>query len=172
MATIRRVMFLTAVLCGCVGHTVLRAQVPPPGVAGVDTVTVFTKAYVARIRGNVSSVYMGQELNGILRMPRGWYFTGRLAMDESYYRLQDRRDERRNLTGNLSMPLGPRILLTGALAHNGFFNRVVTSSGEAQNFKNDTQRAEMHDVINKTLEVYGKNVEARLLGALARMHRR
>ncbi len=117
------------------------AQVPLPP-ATVDTVTVFTKAYSAKIRGNVSSVYMGHELNGILRMPRGWYFAGRLAMDESFYRLQDRRDESKNLSGNLSMPFGPRLLLTGALSHRGFFNRVVTFSGEAQDFKTDTQRAD------------------------------
>jgi hypothetical protein len=85
---------------------------------------------------------MGQELNGLIRMPRGWQFSGRLAMDESLYRLQDRRGESRNLLANLSMPFGQRVLLTGSLSHNGFFNRVVTSSGEAQNFKNDTQRAD------------------------------
>jgi len=32
--------------------------------------------------------------------------------------------------------------LSGALSHNGFFNRVVTFSGEAQDFKTDTQRAD------------------------------
>ncbi len=118
------------------------AQVPPSSVAMVDTVTTFTKAYTARIRGDVSRVYMGHELNGMLRMKRGWRFSGRLAMDESFYRLQDRRDESKSLIGNLVMPFGPRILLTGTLAHNGFFNRVVTFSGEVQNFRNDIQRAD------------------------------
>ncbi len=73
------------------------AQVPPSSVAMVDTVTTFTKAYTARIRGDVSRVYMGHELNGMLRMKRGWQFSGRLAMDESFYRLQDRRDESKSL---------------------------------------------------------------------------
>jgi hypothetical protein len=85
---------------------------------------------------------MGHELGGLLRMVRGWQFSGRLAMNESFYRLQDRRDESKSLIGNLTMPFGPRVLLTGTLAHNGFFNRVVTFSGEAQNFRNNTQRAD------------------------------
>jgi len=122
--------------------TKAKAQIapsPPPVV--VDTVTSFNKAYIGRIRGNVSRVTMGHELTANLRTPRGWALSGRLALDESHYRLQDRRDENKNIGVNLSMRLGPRVNLTGRISDNRFFNRVVTFSGDAQNFKNDAQQA-------------------------------
>jgi hypothetical protein len=110
----------------------------------VDTVaaTTFTKAYKGDITGNINRVFMAHQLTANLLLRDGWRLGGRLGMNESFYRLQDRRDEAKNAGINLSKQFGPRLNLDGTLSDSRFFNRAVTFSGDVQNFKNDLQRAD------------------------------
>lgn len=123
------------VFCGMLAPLSSRAQ--------VDTLSgsTFQKEYDGTIRGDISRVFMSHELKGSLLMKRGWNMSGRMGMSESFYRLQDRKDEAKDISVNLAMPLTPRFLLTGSLLDGRFFNRVVTFSGDVQNFQNNSRDA-------------------------------
>ncbi len=63
-------------------------------------------------------------------------------MNETAYRLQDRRDESKSISTQLTIPVGPRVTISGSAADRQFFNRAVTFSGDVQNFRNNSQQAD------------------------------
>jgi hypothetical protein len=117
----------------------------------VDTMVVDTAAaaafrtrsgYVGRMRADVSRMTLSNELNAVFRMARKWRVNARLALGESVYRLQDRRDEQRSVSTQLTMPLTRQLTVTASAADRQFFNRAATFGGGSQNFKNDSQKAD------------------------------
>jgi hypothetical protein len=121
-------------------------QVTPDTVqVEVDTVAARIRTrtgYVGGVRGDVSRISMNNELTAVLRMARRWRINGRLGLSESIYRLQDRHDEAKSISTQLTLPLNQHFTVTGSAADRQFFNRAVTFSGGVQNFRNNVQKAD------------------------------
>jgi hypothetical protein len=98
-------------------------------------------SYNGSIKGNVSSISMANQVSTTVLLRNGWVTGANLRVNETTYRLQDRADNSRNLTFNITMPLATGLAVSGRVSDSRFFNRLVTFSNDVQDFKNDSQNA-------------------------------
>ncbi|MEE9271238.1 MAG: hypothetical protein V3V49_13375 [Candidatus Krumholzibacteria bacterium] len=101
----------------------------------------FKNSYNGSIKGNVSSINMTNQVGSTVLLRNGWVVSTNLRVNETTYRLQDRADNSRNLSFNVTMPLATGLAVNGRVSDSRFFNRLVTFSNDIQDFKNDSQTA-------------------------------
>jgi hypothetical protein len=126
------------------------AQGPPPPVALPDTISgnvpglVAGLRYNGSIKGNVTKVSMGHRATGTASLLSGITSITILSVEESKYRLQDRKDNLKSFSTSLVYPMRPGLIMDGILSDNRFFNRVVTGTNASQDLTNNSQRAQVN----------------------------
>jgi hypothetical protein len=121
------------------------AQGPAP--APPDTIRAGSRGkletqYSGGIKGDVNQVSMGNRLSATLSLARGIMSVTSLNADDSEYRIEDRSIINKSFTSTLLYPAAPGLMLNGGISDARSFNSLVTSTGQRQDFVNNTQRAD------------------------------
>jgi hypothetical protein len=151
-ANVKRVALITMMSALCFAR-VAPAQAPAPpdttksDVSGVATVTKYTGG----IKGDVTQVSLGHRFSLSLTFPNRITSFTTLSVDESDYRLQDRRDMNKSFVSNIVYPVLPGLAVDGGVSNTRFFNRVITFSNTSQDLKNDVQKAQANAQYTRAL---------------------
>jgi hypothetical protein len=110
---------------------------PADSVVGV----VIVPSYSGVIRGNVTNMTLGNSFSTSLKHPNGVTSVVKLSTEESFYRLQDRRDTNNSFNAS-ALYLGTSgLTMNGSISDTRYFNRLVTASNTTQDLFNDAQKA-------------------------------
>jgi len=119
-------------------------SVPIDSVAALSASTLtwdMTQVYQGTVKGNVSRVSLGNRFTNTLAGSNGFRNTTSIFVQESRYRLQDRRDQTKRLNNSSFYTPRPGMIVDLTFSESRFFNRTVTFSQEVQNFFNNNQQA-------------------------------
>ena len=132
------VFALVAIVFASVGAREARAQQPTP-TPGQGRAVV--PRYNGRVQGDVSRVSLMNQFSTTLNLRNSIRASGTLRISESHYRLQDRRDETKQASSDLTFQLRPRMAVRANFEDRRYFNRVLTFSNEVQDLINNSQTA-------------------------------
>lgn len=100
-----------------------------------------TTDYTGGIRGGVSDVQMSNKIAGSVVSLSGMILTGSLEIGRQRYRLQNKRNDRKNFLSTLAYPMQNGFTISGTISDGRFFDRVITANNSLQDFTNNNQRA-------------------------------
>lgn len=137
-------VILTAmVLCGA-QEAAAQGQAPAPADTarlGGPRPRLETK-YTGGIKGDVNQVSMSNRIGANINLGNGLTSITSLSGDEAEYRIEDRSITNKAFLSNLIYPVMPGLALNGGISDTRSFNRLITSTGLAQDFINNIQKAD------------------------------